>query len=71
MNGFDEELPRYHGEFVYGAMELESESNDLQEVKSWIAHKLEEFSNPTRAIITDRVKDTVVFEEVNPYDFGR
>ena len=62
---------RYHAIFKYGAMELEHEDDDLQKVKSWIANQLKEFSNPTLAVITDRVEDKVIFEERNPYDSGR
>ena len=76
MRGLSEGLPafeaysskRYLATFKSGALELENESDDLQEVKSWIVNLIKDYPSPDHAVITDRQEEENVFEERNEDD---
>jgi hypothetical protein len=56
---------RYYAEFKYKEMELDGEFSDLSEAKKWIRHLLEEFPQPSIALIVDQEQEKVIYQEID------
>lgn len=56
---------RYEAIFRSGNLQLEKESDNLAEIKSWIAGFLKDYPSPDLMRITDTVEHGVIFEEDN------
>jgi hypothetical protein len=56
---------RYKALFKSGALELENESDDPQELKNWIANLLARHPSPDYALIRDEELETEIFNERN------
>jgi hypothetical protein len=51
--------------FKSGSLELETEENDLQVAKDWIAKLISDYPSPDYAIISDEETKKTIFEERN------